>query len=198
MLRSVMTMQKSLMQIWPLFYQKEIQFTKRRKEIKILLSDLEEEVENLKKDKRKLMHKQLKIDELGCITRFYPKKTVLMSQTQLKHFLVAVIRVNILLLPVFMVLQIVSSQIFVVTYPRKLLEILGIVLERSQKFFFKLHWPPSIPRYKKPRCITFSNLQGCISMQTQIDKVQKNKKNILLTECSPKINGTWYHQSHFT
>ena len=57
MLRSVMTMQKSLMQIWPFFYQKEMQFTKRRKEIKILLSDLEEEVENLKKDKRKLMHK---------------------------------------------------------------------------------------------------------------------------------------------
>ena len=48
---------KSLMQIWSLFYQKEMQFKKRKNEIKILLSDLEEEVENLKKDKRKLMHK---------------------------------------------------------------------------------------------------------------------------------------------
>ena len=45
------------MQIWSLFYQKKMQFTKRKNEIKILLSDLEEEVENLKKDKRKLMHK---------------------------------------------------------------------------------------------------------------------------------------------
>ena len=57
MLGSFMTMQKSLTQIWSLFYQKKMQFTKRKNEIKILLSDLEEEVENLKKDKRKLMHK---------------------------------------------------------------------------------------------------------------------------------------------
>ena len=149
MLARVMTMPKSLMQIWSLFYQKEMQFTKRKNEIKILLNDLEEEVENLKKEKRKLMHKQLKIDELGCITRFYPKKTVLISKTLLKHFLVALIRVNILLLSGFMVLQIVSSQIFVVIYPRKLLELLGIALERSQKFFFKLHWPPSIPKIKE-------------------------------------------------
>ena len=41
------------MQIWSLFYQKEMQFTKWKNEIKILLNDLEEEVENLKKEKRK-------------------------------------------------------------------------------------------------------------------------------------------------
>ena len=44
-------------------------FWKSIKEKKIVLNDVEKKIENLKKEKRKL-----KIHELGCITRFYPKK----------------------------------------------------------------------------------------------------------------------------
>ena len=47
-------------------------FRKSIKEKKIVLNGLEKDVENLKKEKRKLMCNYLKIDELGCITRFYP------------------------------------------------------------------------------------------------------------------------------
>ena len=47
-------------------------FRKSIKEKKIVLNALEKDVENLKKEKRKLMCNYLKIDELGCITRFYP------------------------------------------------------------------------------------------------------------------------------
>ena len=50
-------------------------FRKPLKEKKIVLNNLEKEVENLKKQKRKLICKQLKIDDLGYITRFYPKKS---------------------------------------------------------------------------------------------------------------------------
>ena len=82
------------------------------------------------KEREKKVNAQV-AKELACITRFYPKKTVLISKTLWKDFLVPVIRVNILLLSGFMVLQVVSSQIFLVIYPRKFLEILGIVLERS-------------------------------------------------------------------
>ena len=47
-------------------------FRKSIKEKKIVLNGLEKDVENLKNEKRKLMCNYLKIDELGCITRFYP------------------------------------------------------------------------------------------------------------------------------
>ena len=48
-------------------------FRKSIKEKKIVLNDLERGVENLKKEKRKLICKSLKIDELGCITAISDK-----------------------------------------------------------------------------------------------------------------------------
>ena len=114
-------------------------FRKSIKEKKIVLNDLEKEVENLKKKKRKLMCKEFKIDELGCIARFYLKRTVLISKTLLKHFLRSVICVNSL--PSVRIYGFVN--ILVANFCCHLSwKIIRNSWKSPENFFFKFHWLP--------------------------------------------------------